>query len=211
MLSKHLKDKIAQATVTITQLGGRGVLVDGNILLTAAHCVNYSIEGKIVLGDHFIEEIETRQGRKLKVGPIAVEPVCDIAALGALDEQTFFNEYNSFGEFCEITKPVQLSLDEFDLGREYPVNIYTHKDTWVVGSASRMPGNAPTIWVETEEKIERGTSGSPIVNNSGELVGIVSNVPDGNLQKYDWRAPFPQVALPVWILRMIQQSRISSD
>jgi len=132
MLSKQMKAKIAQATVTITQLGGRGVLVDGNMILTAAHCINYSTEGGMVLGDYFIEEIETKQGEKFKVRPMAVEPVCDIAALGALDDQEFSDEYDKFGKFCETTKPVHLSLDEFELDQEYPVNIYTHKNTWAV-------------------------------------------------------------------------------
>ena len=67
------------------------------------------------------------------------------------------------------------------------------------------------IWVETEEKIEGGTSGSPIVNDKGELVGIVSSSPEGNLQKYSGLAPLPRVALPVWIYKIIQQSRMSSD
>ena len=110
-----------------------------------------------------------------------------------------------------MTKPVHLGLDEFELFQEYPVNIYTHKNTWVVGRASQMRRDAPMIWVETEEKIEGGTSGSPIVNDKGELVGIVSNFPEGDQQKYAGRAPLPLVALPVWILKIIQQSRMSSN
>jgi len=167
LLSKNLKARIAQSTVTITQLGGRGVLVDGNMILMAAHCINYSTEGGMVLGDYFIEEIENRQGEEFKVRPMAVEPVCDIAVLGALDDQEFFNEYNTFGKFCEMTKPVHLGLVEFELDREYTVNIYTHKNTWVIGKASRMPKDDPMIWVETEEKIE----GAPLVVGSSMTEG----------------------------------------
>jgi len=60
-----------------------------------------------------------------KVRPIAVEPFCDIAAFGALDDQEFSNVYDNFGKFCEITKPVHLGLDEFELFQEHLDNIYT--------------------------------------------------------------------------------------
>lgn len=53
----------------------------------------------MVLGDYFIEEIETLHG-KLKVGPLAVEPVQDIAVLVALDDQVFYKEVDMFNEFC---------------------------------------------------------------------------------------------------------------
>ena len=90
---------LANATVTLLKKGGRGVLVPGNLILTTAHCVEFTREGDVVLGDYFIEEIETLHG-KLKVGPLAVEPVQDIAVLVALDDQVFYKEVDMFNEFC---------------------------------------------------------------------------------------------------------------
>jgi hypothetical protein len=71
-----MKDtKLIHAVVQIPSVIGRGVLV-GEIILTAAHCINWSTEGGMVMGDYFVEEIETWDGKRLKVRPLAVEPVC---------------------------------------------------------------------------------------------------------------------------------------
>ena len=81
MVDAFVKAKVAKATVRLTRSGGQGVLVCGNVILTAAHCIGFNLEGGMVLGDFYIEDIETAQGM-LKVGPLAVEPISDIAVLG---------------------------------------------------------------------------------------------------------------------------------
>src|SRR5262245_38143525 len=43
--------QVQLATVQIQKKGGRGVLVPGGFVLTAAHCVEWSPEGGMVLGD----------------------------------------------------------------------------------------------------------------------------------------------------------------
>ena len=56
----------------------------------------------------------------------------------------------------------------------------------------------------TEEQIEGGTSGGPIINDLGQLVGIVSNASD--LQEgiaSDGNFPYPSLALPVWICQRL--------
>ena len=108
--------------IKMPQRGGLGVLV-GDVILTAAHCVNYKTEGEMVLGDYFIEEIETWQG-KIKVTPIAVEPVRDIAVLGCLDEQEFPEEAEAFGQLCHETTPVKLATRRLRAWRPIPVKIH---------------------------------------------------------------------------------------
>ncbi len=193
------KSDIANATVTLLGLGGRGVLVPGNVITTAAHCVNFSTTGGMVLGDWHIEGIETSKGENLLTSPYAVEPITDIALLGAPDDQEFYEEANRFEEFCERTKPVPLCLDEYELMQEFPVFTLTHKGTWVSGSAIQVRENAPTLFIEFDEQIEGGTSGSPIVNVSGELVGIISNASISKTS--NGSAPRPHLALPVWVYR----------
>jgi len=65
---------------------------------------------------------------------------------------------------------------------------------------------SPTLWVDSPT-IEAGTSGSPIVNGIGELVGIVSNAGGTLIEKRDnkcsGRHPRPNLALPVWVLNQI--------
>ena len=91
MLRENIYTDVANATVTLLGRGGQGVLVSGNLIITAAHCIDFKCEGQMVLGDYFIEEIKTTQG-KLKVAPLAVEPVSDVAVLGSLDDQEFSEE-----------------------------------------------------------------------------------------------------------------------
>jgi hypothetical protein len=70
--------------VSIRKNIGQGILIPGGLVLTAAHCVSFSTDGAMVLGDRFVEEIGTSNG-PLKLNPMAVEPVSDIAVLVALD------------------------------------------------------------------------------------------------------------------------------
>jgi hypothetical protein len=62
---------------------GQGVLVPGGFIITATHCINWDGEGTMVLGDHYVERIKASNGATYKVSPDAVEPMLDIAALGA--------------------------------------------------------------------------------------------------------------------------------
>jgi len=90
--------------------GGQGVLVGGNLILTAAHCVTYTLTGAMVLGEYFVEKIKTKDGAELEVCPWAVEPMSDIAVLGALDEQECSDKGKAFEVFCDQTKPVYLTV-----------------------------------------------------------------------------------------------------
>ena len=102
----HFKKIVELATVTILKEGGRGVLVGNGFILTAAHCISFNIEGGMASGDFYIEDIEGADGQKFKVRPLAVEPVADIAVLGALDDQSFDRDMTGpFDKFCEKTKP----------------------------------------------------------------------------------------------------------
>ncbi len=115
----------------------------------------------MALGDYRIEEIETVQG-KLKVGPLVVEPVNDIAVLGSLDDQAFCDEAQAFEDFCEKVKPVRLFLGKLKRGDKFPIYVFTHKRTWIEGEATKWSSqkDSPSIGIDMEENIEGGTSGS---------------------------------------------------
>jgi len=124
---------VEKATVTLLRKGGQGVLVSSDLIITAAHCIDVRYEGAMVLDEIFIEKIKTGK-KELVVTPLAVEPVSDLAVLGAPDYEVFPKEEEDFEEFCEHTKPVPLCSD-FVPFREFKIHIYTHKRTWVTGSA----------------------------------------------------------------------------
>ena len=204
MLHEKFQSNVEKATVSLPKLGGQGVLVEGGFILTAAHCIAWKCDGSMVLGDHFIEDISTSLGI-LKVSPLAVEPVNDIAVLGSLDSQTFFSEADEFEKFCENTDAVPLCLSNFELFQPFPVYVRTHKQEWVKGDAQQCYEHAPSLWVETDDQIEGGTSGGPIINEAGELVGISSNfcVVADSQQKCNGSVPRPHLALPAWVVNDI--------
>lgn len=195
--------EIVEATVTVSQLGGRGVLVPGNIILTAAHCVKYDLSGPMVLGDFYIEEIKTLGQEKIKLSPLAIEPLCDIAALSSIDIPELFDESIRFDRFCEKTKPVPLCSSIYHPQDNFRVYVYNHNGIWVPGIAEYCP---PMIFVEAGKPIEGGASGGPIINEAGELVSVVSNfsIVDGP-QKSNGISAFVNLALPVWINERIHE------
>ncbi len=225
MLQESICDVVVGATVSFPKIGGQGVLVNGELILTAAHCIDFTCAGDMVLGDYFVEEVKTNKGI-VKVAPLAVEPVSDIAVCGALDDQEFHREVEDFEDFCEQTRPVPVFRGEMQfpkyrsgelpklselsaLRKAFNVYIYTHRQTWVTGKARQMWPGAKSLWVEADEQIESGTSGGPVINDSGELVGIVSHsggIPSGETEGRQGQVPRPHLALPVWICRRIFNS-----
>jgi hypothetical protein len=105
MAKPHYRARVKAATVLLKKLGGRGVLVPGGFILTAAHCIKWKGTGG-VLGDYSLEPILTSDGRKFLASVCAVEPVADIAALQAPDDEVLFDDYEAFEEFVDDVEPV---------------------------------------------------------------------------------------------------------
>jgi hypothetical protein len=212
MISKKIQTEVANATVKLLKKGGQGVLVKGNFIVTAAHCVEFKCDGSMVMGDWFIEQIKTIYG-KLKVAPYAVEPVNDIAILGPLDGQEFYDEVLQFEEFCEKVRPIPLFLGEMKCRQKFRVYIYTHEKTWIKAEATSWSPqkDSPMIGIKAEMNIKGGTSGSPVVNEQGQLVAIVSNAGGPIGTSREGRAPRPHLALPVWISRCIRKGRFEFE
>ena len=205
MIENRIRSNIEKATVTFKKLGGRGVLAEGNLIITAAHCIEFETKGGIMaLGEYFIEPIKTSHGY-LIVSPIAVEPLNDIAVLGPIDEQEMPKEVEKFKLFCEAVNPVIISRREFDLFEQIPVFIFNHHNAWVKGTVIKCKNNASTLVLKSDEAIEGGTSGSPIVDESGELVGIASIATIANPgEGSEGSIPHVRQALPVWIINEIE-------
>src|SRR5438067_1216701 len=93
------------------------------------------LEGAMAVGNWYIENIRTATHGELKVRPLSVEPVRDIAALGALDDQEAPDCFALFEAWCEATAPVPLRLDKLPASEWFPVFVYTHRGSWIRGRA----------------------------------------------------------------------------
>ncbi len=193
-----MRAKIEAATVRFPRKDGQGVLVPGQMIVTAAHVVSWSTEGGMALGDYYIEEIKAGSCI-FKVQPLAVEPVTDIAVLGALDGQVFPDEAEAFEEFCESTAPVSICTVDFPWHSPFPVHVLTHTGRWVSARATQWGVDDSVLSIEASEGIEGGTSGGPVVTNDGLLLGVVSTV--GGEPPRTGMIPRVHLAAPVWLVR----------
>jgi S1-C subfamily serine protease len=194
-------DRVARATVHFP-VGGQGVLVPGHLILTAAHVIDWDHTGRMALGDDeaFIQPIET-SGRRFLVYPLAVEPVADLAILGAVDGQLLPEAEEAFEQFCEATTPVRLATTEYPFDTPIPAHVLAHTGRWIAGRAAQMRPDSATLALTTDEAIQPGTSGSPVVTEDGRLLGVVSS------GSHDSSIPRPHLAAPVWLARRMTWRR----
>lgn len=204
-MQNDTRETVRRATVRLTAKGGQGVLVPGPFVVTACHCVDFSATGGMALGDHFIEPLQTNDGATLKAAPKAVEAIADVAVLGSLDDQVFPEDAIAFQEWCEQTLPVLLCRNDYGFNEKFPVHVLSHKGEWITGTATGGMPNSLLLWVEWDQQIEGGTSGSPILNDAGEIVAIVSCCSEGAVN-CNGANPRPMLALPAWILSEIDGS-----
>lgn len=186
---------------------GQGVLVPGGFILTAAHCIWWDGDGAMALGGHFLERISTKSGAQLFVNVMAAEPVADIAVLDTPDNQAFYEQADAFEAWCNETAAVPVSAQVLEIGESMPVHILTHKGTWIRGEITRygLPGlPCGMIYIKPEEPIEGGTSGGPVVDAYGRLVGLVSWCGGDHCnQDVGGMMPVAHLALPRWIWERI--------
>jgi S1-C subfamily serine protease len=208
-LSVALQKRVIAATVKLTDKGGQGVLVPGGYVMTAAHCVPFDTDGSMTLDSMTLTGVQTVGGKKFRMNVLAVEAVMDIALLGPADDQELPSDAEAFEAFAEATAPVLVSSDDFDLGKQVQAFVWTHTKKWVGASVARHGGfpNEPPAgyaWMDAEASITPGTSGGPIVDLRGCLIGVVSS---GSARERDSsednRLPRPHLTLPPWLWQRI--------
>jgi S1-C subfamily serine protease len=211
-MNNAMREIVERATVTIfkdeaSDNKGRGFLVAGGYILTAAHCVPSSIDGQMALGDHYLIKIIAANGNQLTGEVVAVEPVSDIALIGMPDDQVFPDKASQFERFAESTAALHLCADEFPFGESFPIHVFTHEGAWITGMAAQWKQNAHTLHMETQPPIMGGTSGSAVFNDQGDVIGVVSTATDADIDsESSGTCSRPCQSLPVWAWQTIKAS-----
>lgn len=207
---KDIYSRVEAATVILRgypsdpETRGQAVLVRNGYFMTAAHCLEYNLTGELALNEHILYEIETAQGKKLKAAPAIIEPCSDIAVLCEPDGQVFFQESDDYLDFCDQVKPIPLYRRRLlNFPAEFRIHIYSHEKVWITGKATIYHDHQPRIAIDAHENVKGGTSGGPIINDAGELVGIVSTSGGSNGETKVGLDPSPRWALPAWIYHKI--------
>jgi len=204
-LSKDIKARVAQATVELDETGGRGVLVEGDLIITAAHCIAVSEEMSPGQVDNETLIITSNGSQSILVQVLAAEPVQDIAALGGIGGHypSSPEDVERFEIFCENTTPLPICQREFEF--EFPIFIYDHKARWLTGKADPTRSRYLHYIHLDQPTIEQGASGSPVVNDTGELLGIL--VREGAPPGFFILIPRPHLTLPVWVVKILNRTK----
>jgi hypothetical protein len=158
----------------------------------------------MTLGGRLPEPTITADGRRILAAPLAVEPVADLAVLGAMDDQAFSKEAAAFAAFCDATPPIRLAIDTLKAFVPAPAYVFTH-DRGVIPATVRLIGPGSTsLWLHSDDRISRDTSGGPVVTEDGRLWGIISSLEAGP-EEEPCQGFIPRVHLagPVWLVRQM--------
>jgi hypothetical protein len=198
-------DRVARATVRLMPQERRGVLVPGQFILTAAQCLFW--KGTLMMQRDLHERIQASDGIELTGACCAVEPVADIAVLGAPNDQVMPSDYKAWLEFFGRADPVPLSTPKLGIGQSQSVSIFRQHEEWVPATMTRvgLPGPAEGRFaIESDHPILAGDAGSPVVDDAGHLVGVVPEVPKGGSGPHAGHLPVACYALPRWVLDRIR-------
>ena len=151
----------------------------------------------------FLVSVETPSEKIIACETVAVECCADIAVLGRLSSYipTPTEDQIKFDDFVGSVEPLTLC----EAKPKIDVFVLTHTDTWVTG-VIQGSFHKSKIRVGTDQLINHGTSGGPIVDPQGNLVSIASRAAPSSVlctTKKSSEHPNLYESLPVWLLREI--------
>jgi hypothetical protein len=228
-------EALRAALAAVVTVGlGRGFVVEGRglwdrparYIITAAHCLPERPDGQKLPPPHGGSYTEERIYANL-LAPLGeqpsvwceclfVDPIADIAVLGAPDNQELSDEADAYEALVDAATPLAVAeppskpiaeevapLVEAEkqwAWRECPAFLLSLSNEWFPCKVQHAPGGTLLI-SDTKEGIAGGMSGSPIIAEDGGAIGIVclgSGSPGD-----DEGGPNPRLMgnLPGWFLK----------
>ena len=163
-----------------------------------------------------VESLRTGAATKLLV--VFADPCSDLAILGDATRLLELEEldYHAAERWMSLQMelmPVALNMDAVTGEDGVPVKVFSCDGEWIHGTASNSC-NTPMMTVEFERVVPVGTSGSPIFDDHGAVVGVVSTQIESSTPEdvsvHFSRAVALQSALPGWLSEALDEVAKSS-
>jgi hypothetical protein len=196
---------------TVLTVGeGRGFVVEHrgeHLVVTASHCLPWLPSG---FGIAYSEQhVYRKMLGPLGSAPIVaceclfVNPVDDVAVLGVPDTQSFSDEVDAYRALLEYATPFRIT-EAPEKGRGFLLSL---EREWFGCQVQWMKSIDGPLWVsKLAQSIEGGMSGSPIVSENGNAIGIVATSvmekgKDAATDEFGASNPRLMRDLPLWLLR----------
>jgi hypothetical protein len=196
---------------------GMGVYTTAERIVTAAHCLPALPDPKMN-GFHDQDRIEPTwvtvrsfhsPNITAEVVVVSVDPCADMAVLDCYDYQEGYDK-RPWKALLEKLEPVPLSLDIPEDQLHCRFHLLTHQKKWLTGKCElREPWSINTELQlrNPKDRVPVGTSGSPVFNDAGQVIGIVNKAEKKHALA---TMAFLATALPKWILLKEIEAQLSS-
>jgi len=205
-LKREHRERVGASLVRVQHSpgnGGTGFAVSDYVIVTAAHCLSRipTAPG----GDDWTVEAAIASKSDPTKKSLAfvrfVDPCSDVAILsncgsdGELDHSRDIEAFEAL--LASLTK---LGIAGTPCGRSCRCYIPTIDGVWKSATVQSFPGSIAPRWtIELKGGVPGGTSGSPVVDEWGRAIGVVSASGGANADEYVELAMLATV-LPGWLL-----------
>jgi hypothetical protein len=192
---------------------GRGFVISHRhqrLIVTAAHCLPFfpPCHGASYTEERTYPKLLAPLGAQPEVWAecLFADPIADIAVLGSPDNQVFFEEANAYEALVESIEPFSIA-EAPEEGHGWLCSL---SGQWFGCAVQYLKHVDGPLWIfNTEQPIQGGMSGSPILSDDRAAIGIVNlgsvtpKMPDGCEAKYGLPNARLMRDLPGWVLRAV--------